>query len=357
MYTTKHSQAGWQRMRQVFVSLTLIAALSACSNDDDAIPVIPPSGGSEMKLDGGGGTGAPNAVFVDLSAAKQTPVPRISWDFGFYSGADYHVILNYTSSISVKALAKTDLMQVSLTDTVGISLALGQGAGTLDMVDDVYGDLSKTAIAAVSATDAENKVYLVKPETANAADPKTWYKVKISRNGNGYKLQYARLGETAIQTADISKDGSFNFTFYSLATNKVVTVEPKKAEWDIQWSYGVYLTGGGGVFLPYLFSDFVYSNSLAGVQAAEATTADGFSYDTFAAADLSSTRLVYSATRDAIGSKWRVTSGATVGIKTDRFYVVKDAGGNYYKLKFISAGIGQDGGQRGYPEIAYKLIK
>lgn len=29
----------------------------------------------------------------------------------------------------------------------------------------------------------------------------------------------------------------------------------------------------------------------------------------------------------------------------------------YYKLKFVSAGIGQDGGQRGYPEIEYKLLK
>ncbi|HEU4555866.1 MAG TPA: HmuY family protein [Chitinophaga sp.] len=355
MYTKKQSQ--WQRMRRVLFSLTLIAALGACSNDDDTAPVIPPSDGASMKLDGGGGTGAPNAVYVDFSADKQTAVARTGWDLGFYSGGDYRVILNYTSSMAVKALDKTDITQAGLDDTTGISLALGQGAGTLDMVDDVYGSLSKTAIAAVNAADAANRVYLVKPETASATDPATWYKIKISRNGNGYRLQYALLAATAIQTADISKDTRFNFTFYSFTGNKVVSVEPEKAAWDIQWSYGVYFAGSGTAVIPYLFSDFVFSNSLAGVQAAEATTADGFNYDTFAAADLTSSKLVFTATRDAIGSKWRATAGATLGIKTDRFYIVKDTGGNYYKLKFVSAGIGQDGGQRGYPEIAYKLIK
>ncbi|KAA2240807.1 hypothetical protein F0L74_32245 [Chitinophaga agrisoli] len=345
-------------IRQSVLAFFLAAAFSACSNDDnDIVPVIPPSDGAELKLDGGGGAGAPNAVYVDFSADKPTAVPRTSWDLGFYNGNDFRVVLNYTSSISIAALAKTDITQVDLDDTTGISLAIGQGQGTLSMIDDITGDISKTAIAAVSATDADNKVYLVKPETASATDHTSWYKIKISRNGSGYKLQYAKLAETSIRTADMSKDENFNFSFFSLNGGKAVAAEPKKAEWDIQWSYGVYSTAFGPEVIPYLFSDFVYSNTLGGVQAAEATTADGFNYDTFKATDLSNTRLVFSGARDAIGSKWRVTSGGTLGIKTDRFYVIKDGAGNHYKLKFISAGIGQDGGQRGYPEIAYKLIK
>jgi len=357
MYTHTYQQTALQRTRTLFLSLAVAVAFSACSDDDDATPVIPPSDGSQMELDGGGGTGAPNSVYVDFSADRQTAVPRVSWSLGFYTGSDYRVILNYAAATAAVALDKTDITQVSLDDTVGISLALGQGQGTMDMVDDVYGDLSKTVIAAVAATDADNRVYLVKPETASASDPATWYKIKVSRNGSGYRLQYALLSATTIQTVDISKDASYNFTFYSLETNSTVMVEPEKTEWDIQWSYGVYFAGGGSAIMPYLFSDFVYTNALAGVQAAEATEEDGFSYDAFTMADVNNARLVYSSRRDAIGSKWRVTSGSTVGIKTDRFYVVKDPAGNYYKLKFISAGIGQDGGRRGYPEIEYKLVK
>lgn len=357
MYTNTQSGKATTHMRRLFLSLALVAAFSACSDDDNTVPVIPPSEGSQLKLEGGGGTGAPNSVYVDLSTDKQTAVPRTSWTLGFYSGSDYRVILNYTASTSAVALNKTDISQVDLDDSTGISLALGQGQGTMAMVDDIYGDLTKTVIAAVSATDADNKVYLVKPETSTASDPATWYKIKVSRNGNGYKLQFAKLGAASIQTADISKNTDFSFIFYSLESAKTVSAEPKKAEWDLQWSYGVYFAGGGPAIIPYLYSDFVYTNREAGVQAAEATTADGFNYDSFALTDVNNAKLVYSSQKDAIGSKWRVTSGTPLGIKTDRFYVVKDPAGNYYKLKFISAGIGQDGGQRGYPEIAYKLLK
>ena len=357
MYTSSHSEKAMGSMRRIFLSLALMAAFSACSDDDDTVPVIPPSEGSQLKLDGGGGTGAPNSVYVDFSTDKQTAVARTSWTLGFYSVSDYRVILNYTASTSAVALNKTDISQVTMDDTTGISLALGQGQGTMAMVDNVYGDLTKTVIAAVSATDADNKVYLVKPETSGATDPATWYKIKVSRNGNGYRLQFAKLGATSIQTADISKSSDYSFTFYSLESAKTVSVEPKKAEWDIQWSYGVYFAGGGTAIIPYLYSDFVYTNREGGVQAAEATTADGFSYDSFTLSGVTNSKLVYSSQKDAIGSKWRVTSGTPLGIKTDRFYVVKDPAGNYYKLKFISAGIGQDGGQRGYPEIEYKLLK
>lgn len=338
--------------------LSVTALLSACSNnDDDVVPVPPPSDGSKLTLEGGGGTGAPNSVYVDFSANKPTSVPRISWNLGFYAGADFRVILNYVTATSAAALNKTDIAQVGLADTVGVRLALGQGEGTLSIVDDVYGDLSKTVIAAVSATEAENKVYLVKPETANLNDPSTWYKIKVARNSDGYKLQYARLSETNIRTADIGKDAAFNFTFFSFEPNKTVSVEPKKAEWDIQWSYGVYVVNAGPVNLPYLFSDFVYINNLAGVQSAEATEADGFNYSTFAETDLGNAKLVFSGQRDAIGGKWRATSQqGQPSLKTDRFYVVKDAAGNYYKLKFVSFS-GNDGGERGRPEIEYKLVK
>ncbi len=43
-------------------------------------------------------------------------------------------------------------------------------------------------------------------------------------------------------------------------------------------------------------------------------------------------------------------------MKTDRFYVIKDAAGNVYKLRFISFHA-SDGGVRGYPKIEYKLGK
>jgi hypothetical protein len=338
------------KLSRFFLVLSIAGIFSACSNnDDDTKVVIPPSDGSQLTLQGGGGTGAPNTAYADLSTDKQSDVPRTSWSLGFYSGSDYRVILNGFTSMSAIATTKTDIAQVGSADAVGVSLAIGQGAGTLSMIDDVYGDLTKTVIAAVSATDADNKVYLVKPETASASDSSTWYKIRVTRSSGGYTLQYAKLTETTIKTAAIAKSSDYNFVFFSLESGTNVTVEPKKTEWDFAWSYAAYYTAT----FPYFFSDFVVTNTVSGVQAARVDSAT-VSYNNFAASDIAAQTFV--STRDAIGSKWRVTSGTTVGILYNYYFIIKDATGNYYKLKFVSMGL-NDGGSRGYPVVEYKLVK
>ena len=77
------------------------------------------------------------------------------------------------------------------------------------------------------------------------------------------------------------------------------------------------------------------------------------SYADYSEAHLAGTN--FSTNRWLIGSSWRATTGA-VGVRTDRFYVLKDPAGNIYKLKFISFHP-SDGGVRGYPVIEYKLVK
>ncbi|MEZ4901677.1 MAG: HmuY family protein [Spirosomataceae bacterium] len=89
--------------------------------------------------------------------------------------------------------------------------------------------------------------------------------------------------------------------------------------------------------LPYWFQDFISLNYIAGAEAAEVLTSTT-TYEAFVEANL--TGLTFLKTRDAIGSKWRSTApGTTAGIRKDRFYVVKDPTGNYYKLRFVSMGL------------------
>lgn len=338
------------KFSRLFLVLSTTALFSACSNDDDTKVVLPPSEGSQLTLEGGGGTGSPNTVYVDMSADKQTSVQRSSWSLGFYSGSDYRVILNGFTSMSAKVVNKTDIAAVGYGDTTGVTMAIGQGAGTLSMIDDVYGDLTKTVIATVFATESENKVYLIKPESASATDPATWYKIRVTRSSNGYTLQYAKLAETTIKTATIAKATDYNFAFFSLETGTNVTVEPKKAEWDFAWSYAAYFTGP----YPYFFSDFVVSNYLSGVQSVRVDSTT-IGYSKFTLSDVSG--LTFAATRDAIGSNWRTTSpAATAGILGTYYFVVKDPSSNYYKLKFVSMGL-NDGGSRGYPVVEYQLVK
>lgn len=308
------------------------------------------STGSTLTLNGGaGGASAVNSVFVDLSANAQTDVARASWDLGFYNGDDFRVILNNTTSASTVVVNKTDITQVTSADVNLTDLQLGFGKGTFSIFDDVNGDLTKTAIAQVSATDADNKVYVINRVggSGTTAAAEDLYKVRILRASNGYTLQYAKLNETTFQTITVTKNTAYNFNYVSFDTG-AVNVEPTKDHWDLEWTYSIYYTGT----IPYAFSDLVLSNYLGNVQTAEVLTST-VTYDAFAESNLSSITL--SASRNTISSNWRATTG-TIGVKTDRFYVVQDAAGNIYKLKFVSFTT-QDGGTRGYPVIQYALVK
>jgi hypothetical protein len=308
------------------------------------------STGSALTLEGGeGGPAAINSVYVDLSANYQTSVKRNSWDLGFYSGDDFRVILNNVSAASVVAVDKTDINAVSAADINITDLQLGFGLGTFAIFDDVAGDLTKTAIPQISATDGSNKVYVINRvggsgTTAAAADLE---KIRVLRTATGYTLQYAKLNETTFKTLTVEKDPTHNYSFISFDTG-AVSVEPAKSRWDLYWTYSIYFTGP----TPYAFSDLVFSNYLGGTQVAEVLTST-VTYDAYAEANIADT--TFSTGRNTVASNWRTTTG-TVGVKTDRFYVIKDSAGNVYKLKFISFTT-TDGGTRGYPKLEYALVK
>jgi hypothetical protein len=316
------------------------------------------SEGATLTLNGliGGeaGSSAGNSVYVDFSGNTQSAVARDSWDLGFYSGTDFKVILNSTNGASALEVKKTDLAAVTAADFIADSLKVGQGGGLMKFVDDGRESsiLNKTAIAAISATDAENKVYIINRQGGSntVAPTSDLYKIRILRKGTtGYTLQYAKVAETTFKSLDIEKDANFNFQFTSLVTGTAKTVEPVKTKWDLTWGYSMYYTG----ILPYGFSDLVFINNLGGVTAAEVMTST-VSYANYGEANIATTTFL--SKRDVIGANWRVTAGAALGVRTDRFYAIKDASGNVYKLKFVNFHP-SDGGVRGKPVIEYKLVK
>lgn len=336
----------------------LAVTFTACKKDSEPVVVVPPSDGSTLTLNGligaEAGTSAGNSVYVDFSKDSQTAVDRDSWDLGFYMGADFKVILNSTNGASAILVNKTDLNAVTAADFDPNALKVGQGGGNFTIIDDgrEANILNKTAIATVSATDADNKVYIInrKGGSNTVLATEELYKIRIIRKGTGYTLQYAKVGATMFSSLEIAKNNVTNFQFASLVRGSTTVVEPAKADWDLVWGYSMYFTGT----TPYGFSDLVFINNLGGASAASVTVTATTTYATFTEANLSS--VTFDTKRDAIGSTWRNTTGAAIGVKTDVFYVIKDGSGNVYKLKFNSF-ISNDGGTRGKPVIEYKLIK
>ena len=337
---------------------------TACKKDDkEPEIVVPVSDGSTLTLNGlvasEAGTAAGNSVYVDFSGDKQTSVARTSWDLGFYSGAEFRVAINNAASAGAKVLSATSLAAVGEADTLGLTLAfnqMGPLATDFNYYDGINGSITSTVIPAVSATVSENKVIILNRGTGGGIAARPWIKLLVNRNtSGGYTVQYGTIKQTSgFKSIDIAKDATFNFKFVSLTSGAIVNVEPTKADWDIVWGYSLYQTQFSGVTVPYNFSDLVFINTLGGVKAAHIVATTTKTYASYSEADIATTEFL--SNRDAIGSKWRNTTGSPLGI-LDVFYVVKDGNGNYYKLKFISMGVNADGGTRGKPVIEYKLVK
>lgn len=315
------------------------------------------SAGNQLILNGGGAE-YPNKVFVDLSANKQIPVLRTSWDLGFYSGDEFRVILNSSTAMMARAINKTDLNDVTAADTAGFGATMvfdqmDPKPEAMAFIDHPSGDLGKTAIAAIAANAEENKVYIINRGSGvgTPAPERGWKKVRILRNANGgYSLQHADIDATTYATIDIPKDSKYFFNYVSFE-NGLVNAEPEAKKWDLAWTYFSFATNFGFGEVPYLYQDIILQNrNVETVQVMESTV----SYQEFNEQHLAG--LNFSSLQTNIGSNWRSGGGPGVSpaVRTDRFYVVKDADGNVYKLKFTA--LTKDG-ERGYPAIEYALVK
>lgn len=315
------------------------------------------SGDAPVEGDGGGATYG-NKVFFDLSANSQTAVQRTKWDLGFYSGSEWRVILNSSTGMMAKQIDKSDLNEVTVADTTGLSdkVMFNQfepSTEALPYIDYPSGDLTKTAIAEISATASENKVYIVNrgKGVGSPAPDRGWKKIRIIRNGSGgYTLQHADINATSFTSVEIPKNTDYFFNYVSFETGSVV-VEPQKTKWDIAWTYFSNVTNFGGGEVPYTFQDFVIQNR--NVEVAKVLTS-AKAYSAFAEADIAAQD--FSGAQNKIGSDWRAGGGPTSApaVRDDRYYIIKDGDNNYYKLRFTA--MTQDG-ERGHVAFEYALVK
>ncbi|WP_294820337.1 HmuY family protein [uncultured Flavobacterium sp.] len=354
-------------MKKIFL-LPLAFLAFACGDDDSNVaPIEPVSGGTifgtaEHPLNVGGPT-QQNQVYVDLSGESTTNVARDSWDLGFYSGDDFRVVINGSLRMAVKQLETTDISLVQEEDQM---VAVGTfDAANMAYIDHPNGSLSQTAFGTIASSEAAAKVYLVnmgsqiptntvEPGTSNVAgDPRGWKKVKVWRDGSGYKVQYANLEATTATEVAITKNAAYNHVFFSLATGTTVQAEPEKDKWDMNFT-----TFTNEVFMgtvssgAYFYSDYIVTNTKAGVTALM-IEGDSAAYEAFSLQALETGDFAFSTDQRAIGANWR--SVLPVQVYNDVFFVLQDRDGNYYKIKFLS--MLSTGGHRGFPVFQYALLQ
>ena len=317
----------------------------------------------------GGGTNANNRVFIDLSGNRQTAVARTTWDFAFSSKADeFRVYLNAADKMLARALDKNDLASVTAADTVGFGAQLDLETifaqlNNEEIPDWVLGATAwmdmpahpeMTAIAGISSNNDDNHVYIVNRGEGPNHEKLGWVKIRVLRDGENYEFQYADIADENFETVTVTKNSATNLTYFSLATNDVVTVEPNTGDWDIAWTgltNELPLGPPGAPTVPYYYQDIILQNT-TGVSTAMIKTAD-IPYDSYGEDDIDTDAFV-SDNQLNIGDSWRSTREGPV-LNTDRYYVIQDGDGNVYKLQFTV--FVADGGVRGKPTFKFDLVK
>lgn len=369
-------------MKNKFFFLSLMAfSIISCSDDDtttvtpDATPAGPIT--EAIVSPTVGGPNQPNQVYFDFSSNTSTIAQRDSWDLGFYCGSDFRVVINGSISMAVKKTTTTD---ISVAQTSDSSVSVGYTTpANLGYADNPTGVLQGagagigTAIAEISTDNSQNFVYLVNlgyqvgtttPAVGSVnmnGDARGWKKIRITRSGNDYVLQYADLDATTAQSITISKDADYNFKFVNLLTGQAVNVQPKAAEWDINLTgFTNYLNYGTDVL--YYYSDFITSNILRGTQVYEVLSSNAaqteVEFDAYTFSNVDTSLFATSLTdQRIIGANWRNGGGPSSepSIKDDRFYIIKDTDANIYKLRFIA--LTNEAGERGNPTFEYKLLE
>lgn len=356
-----------------------------------------------------GGSNMPNQVYFDFSTGTQTAVSRDTWEIAFFNGSENRVFLNSSLLVSaVEIPGGTDLLSITestvltepmdlfvlnfatfqqdpieVTTVSGLLTGLPVGYSQYGNIqqgqvftDNREGTLEGTAFAEISTTPEDNHVYIVGLGTeipTEAAEPgsinatgahRGFMKVRVLTDGNSYTIQYAPLEETGSFTeVSIAKDDAYSITAFSLTKGQLVSVEPPVTEWDINLS-GVFSYYGyqGPTLAGLTYSDYVVHNTLGGVGLYQVTTyevdsggttieLDVPSYSDFNREDVEESAFVYD-DRTVIGSGWRDAFGGV--LKDDRYYILKDAGGNYYKLVF-TAYLNNEG-ERGNPQFTYERL-
>ena len=354
----------------IFASALSLAALSftACSDDESDILPGPPDyeleeqpteGAFILKLQGKVDDGTmegeyANMVYVDLSAKQQQLVDRTSWNLGFYSGEESRVTLNQSLSRAYST-GKVDFAAVSIVDAENenfpdISAGMMNYPADEVISDNPNGDLNETVFGELATDVNKSEVFLVASEGQNKDK---WLKVKVTAVENGYHVLYGNINDTQAKQVTVAKDPARLIVAFSLETGKVVDIPQ---HWDLMWSKSIALTtmpNGKRILGPS--SDVVTSNRLGGVEVAEVHVDNPQlireTFEAFTKAGVAN--LEFKNNADALGTDWRLTpmpNAIAPGPRADRFYVFKDAEGNYFKLRFIHF-CEEDGGERGKPEL------
>jgi hypothetical protein len=317
------------------IGLVLLCVLYSCRKEE--LPVAPYDRGDQLSGSVNMGSDYRQQLFFSLSANSVVASNiKTTWDLAFESAPEgYRVRLNSAKAMCAANTGQTSFSAVS--DTAGFSQQ--------KRYDMPGGHDDSTAIG-----DWRNgqPVYIIFLGYNPAGAALGYKKMQVlSVNSNAFVVKTADLNGNNENTSSILKNNGCTRTYFSIASNTVVSVEPGSQNYDLlftQYTHvyenpaSVYLVTGVLLNPKCVRVARVFDKSFSSVGLAD-TLAHPFS-----------TAL------NAIGYDWKTYNyqTATYEIDANKSYIIQDVQGFYYKLHFID--FYTSTGLKGQPKFEFRKL-
>ena len=318
-------------MRSIYVYLIAALSLSSCFKEEDPMEPYPRGSSQEnlLKL----GENYEQQLYLDLGTNTVVKAnSRFAWDLAFSCDPENaYVTLNSGRNMRAGLTNATEVYD--LIDTAGLEMRWDWSNGRPD------------SMAMVDWSDGN--VYLLDLGLDNDFEPLGFVKVKVEKRSGSWHLEYAQLGSTDADSAELFTDDDHNHVHYSLLSDSAVDIEPKKSEYDL-W------------FTQYVFyfeeEDFPYLvlGTLLNPHQTEAYREFDLEYEAIERDLIEESSFTNVA--DVIGYDWKYFSfgEGTYVVLDDQIYLLRDSEGFIYKFKFT--GFYNSSGDKGYPTISFEQI-
>ncbi|MEI6456343.1 MAG: HmuY family protein [bacterium] len=334
-----------KRPKRVALFFMTILVLQSCFKEDQQLPE--PVRGDVMTDTIAMTENYGYQVYFRLDSGRVVSTnPRANSDLGFECSKEgWKIVLN-----TADFMKATDLGEVTFGqpyDTTGLKWKFDKSDGNPD-------SLAIGSWFTVNGQDTVslNHVYLLQRGMDELGNDLGIRQIIFDSLKRGtYYFRYTGLNGGAIYSTSVNKDPSVNYLWFSLdGAGSIQHNEPEKTSYDLLFTqYTTLLFTDLGEAYPYLVTG-VLLNRIR-VEAAIDTIHD-FSSITFDIAK----NLSYSSALDAIGYDWKFYDfdAGSYTVRTGLSYVIRDAKGYLYKLRFI--GYYNKQGQKGYPSVEFQRL-
>ena len=339
---------------KLFILTILTLSLSSCLKEEKKYPKITAAQGT-ITQEIGMGENYENQVYFDLETGKMASNDHKAWDIGFSSTDKNKIIINggKTQELGLCNMGLVPFNKVytaselnSITDW-----RFDHPNGWID--SNAFGPNIFTKVTPQYFEGNEN-LYILKLGDKSLGE-KQYIRIKIiNRNGINYRIKWAYLNDTDTKDIFIPTNPETNYTYYCFDCAKGILNEPlQNNEWDL-----LFTTYKQYVFEPSFnrWASYLLRGVISNEKETQVAKVQGLAdYDNINLTFAKNT--TFNDDLDNIGYDWKVFSlqANRYTIVKDNLFIIKNRNGQYFKMKFVDFYNALD--QKGYPKIAYELLK